>query len=83
MLRTFVNCAKTVLPALAMAQWVNKTPQFSSFLIAKVLTKTTAQLAIAEGLSFQSALQIAEWTKKINPSAQWIFTAAPTSKLVA
>jgi hypothetical protein len=52
-LRTFVNCAKTVLPALE--RWrkgVSKTPPFMHFPIAKCGTKTIAHLPIAEKLSF-------------------------------
>ncbi len=48
MLRTFVNCAKSVLPD------VIKTPQFLRFLIATGGTKTIAHLPIADGLSFWS-----------------------------
>ncbi len=49
MLRVFVNCAKTVLPALAkmaMAKGVYKTPLFLNFSIAKGGTKTIAHLSI-------------------------------------
>jgi hypothetical protein len=42
MLRSFVNFAKTVLPALAMRNGVNKTPLFLHFPIAKGGTKTIA-----------------------------------------
>jgi hypothetical protein len=48
MLRAFVNCAKTVLPALAnaMANGVYMTPVFLNFPIAKGGTKTIAHLSI-------------------------------------
>jgi hypothetical protein len=43
MLRSFVNFAKTVLPALAMRKnGVYKTPPFLHFPIAKAGTKTIA-----------------------------------------
>jgi hypothetical protein len=44
MLSAFVNCAKTVLPALAMAQWCSQKLQFLNFPIAKGETKTIAHL---------------------------------------